>query len=172
MIDIQRFWPYWWKKTIKFDSLYIGSLGKVFILNCRNICSFLMNSRFLVHRYWNQLRIAFRTRARLVCHLVYFLLSLRTHRKLWICVAMNSRTARQKLFVQTRNENIEIELVPFVFRSFVGVFVRIQEARKKGDFQCILFFWTFEIIKIRIARKVSRYSLWTTDFIYTSADVR
>ena len=73
MIDIQRFWLYWWKETIKFDSLHIGSLGKDFILNRRNICSFFMNSRFLVHRYSNQLRIAFRTRARLVCHLVYYL---------------------------------------------------------------------------------------------------
>ncbi len=68
------------------------------------------------------------------------LLSRRTHRKLSFCVAMNSRTGHQQTLVQTRNENIEIELVPFVFRSFVGVFVRIQEARKKGDFQCILFF--------------------------------
>ena len=87
------------------------------------------------------------------------LLSLRTHRKLSFCVAMNSITVHQKLFVQTRDENIEIELVPFVFRSFVGVSVRIQEARKKGDFPCILFISTFEIIKMRIATKVSRYSL-------------
>jgi hypothetical protein len=121
-----------------------------------------MNSRLLVHRYSNQIRIAFRTRVLLVCHLV---LSRRTHRNLSFCVAMNSRMAHQKLFVQTRNENIEIELVPFVFRSFVGLSVRIQEARKKGDFQCISFFSTFEIIKIRIARKVSRYSAGTTHLI-------
>ena len=70
----------------------------------------------------------------------FFFLSRRTHQKLVFCVRMISRTESQNIVVQTRNENIEIELVPFVFRSFVGVSVRIQEARKKGDFQCILFF--------------------------------
>ncbi len=61
--------------------------------------------------------------------LLSFLLSLRTHRKLSFSVARISKTANQKLFVQTRNENIETELVPFVFRSFVGVSVSLQEAR-------------------------------------------
>ena len=42
-----------------------------------------------------------------------FLLSRRTHRKLSFCVAMNSRTVNQKILVQTRDENIEIELVSF-----------------------------------------------------------
>ena len=146
---------FWWKEIIKFDSLYIGSLGKVFTLNRRNICSFLMNSRFLVHQYSNQLRIAFRTRARLVCHLVFFFLSRRTHQKLMFCVVMISRTECQKIVVQTRNENTEIELDKFVFRSFVGVSVRLQGAVQKGDFQCILLFSTFEIIKMRTARKLS-----------------
>jgi hypothetical protein len=115
-----------------------------------------MNSQFLVHQYSNQLRIAFRTRARLVCHLVLtFLLSLRTHRKLSFCVARISTTANQKIFVQTRDENIKSELVPFVFRSFVGVSIRLQEARKKGHFPCILFVSIFEIIKMKVARKVS-----------------
>jgi hypothetical protein len=57
--------------TIESDTLKIRFLGKGFILNRRNICSFFMNSQFLVHRYLNQLRIAFRTRVLLVCHLVY-----------------------------------------------------------------------------------------------------
>jgi hypothetical protein len=99
------------------------------------------------------------------------LLSRRTHRKLSFCVAMNSKTVHQKLFVQTRNENIEIELVPSIFRSFGGVSVRIREARKKGDFQCILFFWTFEIIKMRMQEKLAAFLLEQLIW-YITADLR
>ena len=47
---------------------------------------------------------------------------------------MISRTESQKIVVQTRNENIEIELDKSVFRSFVGVSVRLQGEQKKDDF--------------------------------------
>ncbi len=71
-------------------------------------------------------------------------------------IAMISGTANRKIFVQTRDENIKTELVPFVFRSSVGVSVRIQEVRKKDDFRCSLFFSTFELIQMKTATKVSR----------------
>ena len=86
------------------------------------------------------------------------LLSRRTHRKLSFCVAMISRTENQKIFVQTQDENIKTKLPPTFFKFFVDTSVYLQRVRQKGDFQCILLFSTFEIIKMRIATKVSRYS--------------
>jgi len=63
-----------------------------------------------------------------------FLLSERTHRKFVFCVAVISRMDIQKIFVQKIEENIEIVSLPFVFQSFVGGFVHLQQARQKGDF--------------------------------------
>jgi hypothetical protein len=54
-----------------------------------------------------------------------FFLSRRTHEKLTFCPAAISRTGSQKKCVQTRDENIKTELVPFVFQSFLAVFVRL-----------------------------------------------
>jgi len=76
-----------------------------------------------------------------------FFLSRCTHGILGFCIAVISGTEHQKTFIQTRDENIQTEFVPFFFAvKFV--------------------FSIFEIIKMRSARKVSRYSLWTIDSIY------
>ncbi len=104
MDDIQRFRLYCWKETIKSDSLNIRFLGKVFILNRRNICSFLMNSRFFLHLYSNQPRIAFRIPARLVCHLVYFVFSFGLF---WSNSGMNSKLIFLSIF-----------FIFYYFRSF------------------------------------------------------
>jgi hypothetical protein len=54
---------------------------------------------------------------------------------------MISRTESQEMVVQTRNENIETELDKSVFRSFVGVSVRLQEVQKKTIFiEDLVFF--------------------------------
>jgi hypothetical protein len=42
--------------------------------------------------------------------------------------------ASQKIVVQTRNENIEIELDKSIFRSFLGASISLQGAVQKGDF--------------------------------------
>jgi hypothetical protein len=168
LIDIQRFWLYWWKETIKFDSLYIRSLGKFFILNRRNICSFFYEfsiSRSSIFEPASH-RIPHPSSSRVPSSFPY--LSRRTHQKLSCCVVMTSRTESQKIFVQTQDENIKTKSPPSFFKFFVDPSVYLQRVRQKGDFQCILLFSTFEIIKMRIARKVSRYSPWTTDFIYNS----
>ncbi len=46
--------------------------------------------------------------------------------KFVLCVAVISRTGHQKIFVQIRDENIEIESLPSVFRSFLECFVHLQ----------------------------------------------
>ncbi len=79
-------------------------------------------------------RIPHPSSSRVPSSFFFFFLSRRTHQKLVFCVVMISRTESQKIVVQTRNENIEIELDKSVFRSFVGVSVRLQGARKKDDF--------------------------------------
>jgi hypothetical protein len=54
---------------------------------------------------------------------------------------MISRTESQKIAVQTRNENIEIELDKSVFRSFLGASVRLQRVPQKDDFiEDLVFF--------------------------------
>jgi hypothetical protein len=47
---------------------------------------------------------------------------------------MISRTENQKIFVQTQDENIEIELIVFFLQSFIGPSVRLQRARQKRVF--------------------------------------
>jgi hypothetical protein len=84
----------------------------------------------LAHRYSKQLRTAFRTRARLVCHLVFFFVSRRAHQKLMFCVRMISRTTSQKIFVQKRDENTKTELVKSIFRSLLGPSVISQKLRR------------------------------------------
>jgi hypothetical protein len=66
---------------------------------------------------------------------------------------MISGTEHQKIFVQTRDENIETKFVPFGFEFLMGASIFLQRARQKGEFECIS---TFEIIKMQPARKVSR----------------
>ncbi len=43
-----------------------------------------------------------------------------------LCDAVISRTVHQKIFVQTPDENIEIESLSSVFRSFLRCFVHLQ----------------------------------------------
>jgi hypothetical protein len=79
---------------------------------------------------------------------------------------MISGTEHQKIFVQMQDENMEIEWVPSVFRSFLGPSVVLQ----KDEQFCVgtVFFSMFGIIKMKLARKVSRSSLCTTDIIDVS----
>jgi hypothetical protein len=63
-----------------------------------------------------------------------FFLSLRTQQKLSFSIAMTSRTANQKIFVQTQDENIENELVPLVFLIFRGSFSSSTRSPKKRRF--------------------------------------
>jgi hypothetical protein len=72
-------------------------------------------------------------------------------------VAMISETEHQKIFVQMEDENMYVKPVPFVFRSFIELSVRLQRVRQKDDFSCRLS--TLEIFKMKLPRKVSRYSL-------------
>ncbi len=64
-------------------------------------------------------------------------LSRSTHQKLSFCVAMISRTGSQKIFVETRDENIDIEPIPSVLRSSIRGLVRVQIVRQKDKFECI-----------------------------------
>jgi hypothetical protein len=64
----------------------------------------------------------------------FFFLSLRTQQKLSFSIAMTSRTANQRIFVQTQDENIENELVPLVFLIFRGSFSSSTRSPKKGRF--------------------------------------
>jgi hypothetical protein len=61
---------------------------------------------------------------------------------------MISRSENQKILVQTRNENIEIESIAFLFEFSIECLVRMQEASKKDDFfGGLCSFSHFEIIK-------------------------
>ncbi len=51
---------------------------------------------------------------------------------------MISRTENQKLFVQTRAENIETVFVPFAFRFLMERSISLGEARQKRYFCCYL----------------------------------
>jgi hypothetical protein len=103
------------------------------------------------------LRIAFRTQVKLGCHLVFPIFLHIRILNITFRVAMISERKHQKIFVQTRDEIIEVKTVPFVFRSFIELFVRLQRARQKDNFSCRLS--TFEIVKMKLARKFIRYSL-------------
>jgi hypothetical protein len=70
---------------------------------------------------------------------------------------MISGMEHQKIFVQMEDENIEIESLPSVFRSFLGPSVVLQ--KDKQFCMGIVFFSMFGIIKMKIARKVRCYSL-------------
>jgi hypothetical protein len=73
-----------------------------------------------------------------------FLLYLSTSAsKLSVSVAMISRTANQKMIVETRDENIVIELIPFFFKSSIRGFVSKQIAPQKGKFLCTVLFFAF-----------------------------
>ncbi len=82
------------------------------------------------------LRTAFRSRVKLEYHLVSFFLSRHTHKKFRFCVAMISGMEHQKIFVQTRNESIETESVPFAFRFLMEASVLLGESRQKRHFYC------------------------------------
>jgi hypothetical protein len=65
----------------------------------------------------------------------------------------------QKILVQTLVENIETEFVPSVFRHIMGASISLGQAGEKRDFVLLTFFFLiiFEIIKMKLVRKVSRY---------------
>ena len=113
-------------------------------LNVENVYLFFTNYWLLDNRNSKKLRTAFRRRVKLECHLVFFFLSRRTHRKLSFCDAMISRMENQKIFVETQDENIDIESPPSVFWSLVEGFVSLQRTGQKGNF-CFwtLFFFAF-----------------------------
>ncbi len=98
-----------------------------------------------------------------------FLLSLRTHQKSSFSVAIGSQERRIRKYSFKREIKISRPNLYLLFfdLSWELLFV-YRKPERKGDFRCILLFWTFETIKMRIARKFSRYSFWTTDFIYIS----
>ena len=54
---------------------------------------------------------------------------------------MISRMKNQKIFVQTQDESIKIELLPSLFRSLVEPFVHLRRARQKGEFFVNLVFF-------------------------------
>ncbi len=56
-------------------------------------------------------------------------------------VPMIVRTENQKILLQTRDENIEIEHVLSVFRSLVEPLIRLQEVRQNDD---VSFFFDFK----------------------------
>jgi len=60
--------------------------------------------------------------------------SSRPYQNFRFCVPVISATEHQKMFVQTQHENIEIEFVPFLFRSLMGPSISIEQARQKSDF--------------------------------------
>jgi len=66
--------------------------------------------------------------SRLCRDAILSLLSRHKHRKVLFSVAMNPRMENRKIFVQTRDENIEIEFLPTVFGSLVGTSVCLQRA--------------------------------------------
>jgi hypothetical protein len=65
----------------------------------------------------------------------------------------------QKIFVQTLVENIETEFVPSVFRYIMGASISLGQGGEKRDFVLLTLFFLiiFEIIKMKLVRKVSRY---------------
>jgi hypothetical protein len=75
---------------------------------------------------------------RLSTSLLSFFLSRSTHQKLSFRVAMISRTESQKIFVETRYENIDIEPIPSVLRSSLRGLVPSQRAPKKDEFEGVL----------------------------------
>jgi hypothetical protein len=56
-------------------------------------------------------------------------------------VPMIVRTENQKILLQTRDENIEIEHLLSVFRSLVEPLIRLQEVRQNDD---VSFFFDFK----------------------------
>ncbi len=56
-------------------------------------------------------------------------------------VPMIVRTENQKILLQTRDENIEIEHLLSVFRSLVEPLIRLQEVRQNDD---VSFFFHFK----------------------------
>ena len=94
-----------------------------------------------------------------------FFLSRRTHTKLAFCVAVISGTKHQKIVVETWDESIKIELLPPLLKSLLTPSVRLRRAQQNHEFECVL---TFEIIKMKAARKVSRYFSSTADLIHWS----
>jgi hypothetical protein len=58
---------------------------------------------------------------------------------------MISGTEHLKIFVQMPDENIEIKPVPSVFRSFIGLSVRLQRARQKDGFILVVDLVFFNI---------------------------
>jgi hypothetical protein len=57
---------------------------------------------------------------------------------------MIAGTANQKLFVQTRDETVEIELLPFFFILYWELSFADKESDKKANFSMGLFFLTFK----------------------------
>jgi hypothetical protein len=49
---------------------------------------------------------------------------------------MISRMESQKILIETRDENIDIEPLPSVLRSFLRGLVHLQIAPKKDKFEC------------------------------------
>jgi hypothetical protein len=92
----------------------------------------------------------------------FFFVTRHTHYKSMFCGVMISRTENQKILVQ-RDESIEIELVLFVFRLFLCPSVHLQRNRKF----CMetVFFPSFGIIKMKLARKVSLQFVLTNNLI-------
>jgi hypothetical protein len=68
--------------------------------------------------------------------LLSFFLSWFTHWNFGFYVAMISEMECQKIFVEIRHKNIEIESLPSVFWSFVGCFVRLKRAQQESK-----YFW-------------------------------
>ena len=54
---------------------------------------------------------------------------------------MISRTTDRKILVQTRDESIKIELIPFLVKSFLEALVLLQICPEKDDFEVGLCFF-------------------------------
>ena len=90
------------------------------------------------------LRTAFRTRARLVCHLVFlsffffFFVTRHTQLDVEFCVPMISATEHRKTLLPTQDRSTTGPPVPFLVGSFLGVFVGSREAPENGDMRCFI----------------------------------
>ncbi len=57
------------------------------------------------------------------------------------CVAVISRMEHQKILVQTRDENMETEVLSSPFRYLMGASILLGQARRKGDFVLLTLFF-------------------------------
>ena len=99
-----------------------------------------MNSRFLVHQYSNQLRIAFRTRARLVCHLVLIISNVEMHKMHGKSPFFRASCIRTETPTKDRKTKGTSSISIFSFRVWTNNFwcaVLESIATQNDNFRCV-----------------------------------